>query len=123
MEFLKAHLATLRFTERSSLARIGIEMVVQGAPTVDGNRLLLSVEAFLYDHSFPNAPYWQKLLRPGVPVGRLFYAPATAKLSATEIWTAIRENPPQATQHNLDRFVRPRLFHAASGQLQRSIRA
>ena len=92
MEFLKTHLATLRFTERSSLARIGIEMVLKGAPTIDGNRILLSVEAFLYDHSFPNAPYWQKLLRPGVPVGRLFYAPASAKLSATEVWNAIREN-------------------------------
>src|SRR4051812_18590734 len=65
MEFLKAHLATVRFTERSSLARIGIEMIVKDGPKVDGNRILLTVEAFLYDHSFPNASFWQKLLRPG----------------------------------------------------------
>jgi predicted Rossmann-fold nucleotide-binding protein len=92
MDFLKAHLATLRYTERSSLARIGIEMILKGAPTLEGNRILLTVEAFLYDHSFPNASFWQKLLRPGVPVGRLFYAPPAAKLSSTEIWTAIQEN-------------------------------
>ncbi len=92
LDFMKSHLATLRFTERSSLARIGIELILQGKPTLDGNRVLLSVEAFLYDLSFPNAPYWQKLLRPGVPVGRLFHAPAPSKLTSTEIWTAIKEN-------------------------------
>lgn len=92
MEFLKAHLADLRFTERSSLARIGIEMIAQGAPTVDGHRLVLDVVCSLYDESFPNAPYWKKLLRPGVPAGRLFFAPAAAKLSTKEIWDAVQAN-------------------------------
>ena len=91
-EFLKVHLAALKFTERSSLARIGIEMLLHGAPVVDGNRLILEAEAFLFDPSFPNATYWKKLLRPGAPVGRLFYAPAAAKLSSTEIWAAIQAN-------------------------------
>ena len=92
LDFMKSHLATLRFTERSSLARIGIELIIQGKLVLDGNRVLLTVEAFLYDLSFPNAAFWQKLLRPGVPVGRLFHAPAAAKLTSTEIWTAIKEN-------------------------------
>ena len=92
MDFLKIHLAALHFTERSSLARIGIEMIRQGAIVVDNNRLLLEVEAFIYDKSFPNAAYWKKLLRPGTPVGRLFYAPASVKLSSTEIWAAIQAN-------------------------------
>jgi predicted Rossmann-fold nucleotide-binding protein len=92
LEFLIPRIPELRFSERSSLARIGIEMITTRAPALDGNRLVLAVEAFLYDHSFPNASYWQKLLRPGVPVGRLFHAPAAAKLSASEVWTAIREN-------------------------------
>jgi predicted Rossmann-fold nucleotide-binding protein len=91
-EFLKANLATLRFTERSSLARIGIEMIFHHAPAVEGNRLVLEAEAFIYDQSFPNAPYWKKLLRPGTPVGRLFHAPVSAKLSSTEIWAAIQAN-------------------------------
>jgi hypothetical protein len=75
MDFVKARLAEIHFTERSSLARIGIEMHLRGTPTVDGNRLLLEADAFIYDSNFPNAAYWKKLLRPGTPVGRLFYAP------------------------------------------------
>jgi predicted Rossmann-fold nucleotide-binding protein len=91
-EFMQAQLSALKFSERSSLARIGIEMLVRGAPRTDGNRVLLDAEAFIFDASFPNAPYWKKLLRAGVPVGRLFHAPAAAKLTAAEIWDAIREN-------------------------------
>ena len=90
--FMKEHLGDFKFTERSSLARIGIEMQVQGQPAVDGHRLALEADAFIYDTSFPNAPYWKKLLRPGTPVGRVFFAPAAAKLSTQEIWTAIKEN-------------------------------
>ncbi len=92
MDFLKAHLADLKFTERSSLARIGIEMLLQGAPVVDGHRILLEADAFIYDANFPNAPYWKKLLRSGTPVGRLFYAPPATKLSTGEIWAAIKAN-------------------------------
>lgn len=91
-DFLKAHLAELKFTERSSLARIGIEMLLKGGPVVDGHRLILKADAFIYDGSFPNAAYWKKLLRPGTPVGRLFYAPVAAKLSTGEIWEAIKQN-------------------------------
>ena len=91
-EFFKARVADFKFSERSSLARIGIEMLLQGHPVIDGHRVTLEAEAFIYDTSFPNAPYWKKLLRPGIPVGRLFFAPATAKLSAEEIWAAIKAN-------------------------------
>ena len=35
MDFLKAHLAEIHFTERSSLARIGIEMHLEGPPTIE----------------------------------------------------------------------------------------
>ncbi|MBI5771264.1 MAG: LOG family protein [Verrucomicrobia bacterium] len=91
-EFLKTSLASLRFTERSSLARIGIEMLIHGQPHIEGNRLELSADAFIYDSTFPNAPYWKKLLRVGAPVGRLFFAPPAAKLSTAEIWSAIKNN-------------------------------
>ena len=91
-DFLRRHLADLRFTERSTLARIGIEMLTQGCPVVDGNRLTLEAEAFLFDASFPNASFWKKLLRPGVTVSRLYYAPAAAKLTTAEIWEAVRDN-------------------------------
>jgi len=91
-DFLKRRVADLRFTERSTLARIGIEMLTQGCPTIEGNRITLEAEAFLFDSSFPNAAYWRKLLRPGVTVGRLYYAPAAAKLTTAEIWDAVRTN-------------------------------
>ena len=91
-EYLKAHLSSLRFTERSSLARIGIEMLIHGAPHVEGNRVELAADAFIFDTSFPNASYWKKLLRVGAPVGRLFHAPAEAKLATSAIWEAIQKN-------------------------------
>ena len=91
-EFQKAHLADLKFTERSSLARIGIEMLMQGPLHIEGNRLELQVDAFIYDPSFPNALYWKKLMRSGAPVGRLFHAPAAAKLTTAEIWDAVKTN-------------------------------
>ena len=91
-EFMKGRIAELKFTERSSLARIGIEMQLQRGLETDGNRLVLGVDAFAFDMSFPNAGYWKKLMRSGVPVGRLFHAPASLRLNSDEIWTAIREN-------------------------------
>ena len=92
LEALKPHLASLHFTERSTLARIGIEMITRGHPRVDGHRLVVHADAFLFDTSFPHASYWKKLLRIGTPVGRLFYAPEKAKLTTAEIWDAIQSN-------------------------------
>lgn len=91
-DFWQQHHERFKFTERSTLARIGIEMVTPSPPRLDGNRLLLDAEAFIYDQTVPHASYWPKLFRPGTPVGRLFHAPAEAKLSTDEIWQAIRAN-------------------------------
>jgi predicted Rossmann-fold nucleotide-binding protein len=91
-DFLKAHLAEIKFSERSSLARIGVELLIHGGLRVEGNRLELQADAFIFDASFPNASYWKKLMRVGAPVGRLYYAPVAAKLSTAEIWDALKEN-------------------------------
>lgn len=90
--FMQAHAATLKFTERSTLARIGIEMMATTPPVFLKHCVLLEAEAFLFDESFPHAAYWRELLIPGTPVGRLYHAPATAKLDATAIWDAVRAN-------------------------------
>ena len=125
-EFLQEHLGQLRFTERSALARIGIEMVAEGDLRVEKGRLLLDAEAFLFDESFPNATYWRKLLRLGTPVGRLYYAPASAKLSTAEIWTAITENriklPNTISIDRLGRvFITPhQVYYTISSRLPRS---
>jgi predicted Rossmann-fold nucleotide-binding protein len=92
LEFIVAHRAEIHFTERSTLARIGIEMLTSSEARVEHNRIVLDTDAFLFDPSLPNAPYWNKLLRPGTPVGRLFYAPESAKLSTNEIWDAVKDN-------------------------------
>ena len=92
LEFLKGNLAHLNFTERSTLARIGIEMTTLGSAELDAGRIVITAEAFLFDDSFPNAGYWKKLLLPGIPVGRLYYAPERAKLSTAEIWDAVQTN-------------------------------
>ena len=91
-EFWQKHHAEFKFTERSTLARIGIEMLTPNPPRIDGNRLILDAEAFIYDTTVPHADYWAKLFRPGTPVGRLYFAPAEAKLTTDEIWQAIRSN-------------------------------
>jgi len=92
LDFVLTHAGDVHFTERSTLARIGIEMISAAPPRADHNRLVLEVDAFLFDTSFPHAGFWRKLLRPGTPVGRLFYAPEAAKLSTNEIWEAVKDN-------------------------------
>src|SRR3954468_9427158 len=47
-DFLKGMLPALKFSERSSMARIGIEMLTHDQPRVEGNRLELEVDAFIY---------------------------------------------------------------------------
>lgn len=126
LDFLKTHLAALQFTERSSMARIGVEMLTHGSPHVEGNRLELEADAFIFDASFPNAAYWKKLMRVGSPVGRLFYAPAAAKLSTGEIWDALKENriklPNTISIDSLGRvFLTPhQLSYTLSQRLQRA---
>src|SRR5688572_20064982 len=66
-EFLKRQLGALKFSERSAMARIGIEMLTNGLPRVEGNRVELEVDAFIFDASFPNASFWKKLMRVGSP--------------------------------------------------------
>ena len=91
-DLMQTLLPRLKFTLRSTLARIGIEMLTLGEPVIEGHRILLEAEAFNYDPDFPNAPYWKKLLRLGLPVGRLFHAPAATKLTTAEIREAVDAN-------------------------------
>ncbi|MGA3006279.1 MAG: LOG family protein [Opitutaceae bacterium] len=107
LEFLGAHLAELHFSERSTLARIGIEMMPQGAPIIEGGRLVLQAEAFMFDPHFPTAAFFKKLLRPGVSAGRLFYAPDATKLSTAVIWEAVKDNRLKLPNTiSIDRFGR-----------------
>lgn len=125
-DFMQAQLGHLRFTLRSSLARIGIEMTIAGELQLEKGRILLEADAFLFDESFPHASYWKKLLRLGTPVGRLYFAPASAKLSSTEIWDALKENriklPNTISIDRLGRvFITPhQVFYTINPRLPRS---
>ena len=52
-EFIHARLNEIHFTERSTLARIGIEMITPGVPRLDRNRFILETDAFLFDPDGP----------------------------------------------------------------------
>ena len=105
--FVAERVGRIQFSERSSLARIGLEICAIHAPRLNKDRLVLNAEAFVYDPAFPCAPYFTELLKPGTPVGRLFYAPESHKLTSDEIWQALQDNRiklPNTT--SIDRFGR-----------------
>ena len=90
--FARAHLKDLQFSERSTLARIGIEVIAAKPPSLNRNRLLLQAKAFPYDTNFPVSTNLKDVLYPGTSIGRLFYAPEQNKLSSDEVWEALKEN-------------------------------
>jgi len=107
IELARSRLKKIQFSERSSLARIGLEIIATRSPRLNRDRLILECEAFLYDSSFPCAKYFRELLKTGTPAGRLFYAPESQKLSSEEIWDALSNNLiklPDTT--SIDRFGR-----------------
>ncbi|HEX9784746.1 MAG TPA: LOG family protein [Opitutaceae bacterium] len=107
VEFARAHCEQLQFSERSTLARVGIEVICPKPPKLEGSQLLLRGEAFVYDPTFPTASCFKNLLRRGTSAGRLYYAPEQNKLSATEVWQALRENHLKLPNSiSIDRFGR-----------------
>ncbi|MBK1878861.1 LOG family protein [Pelagicoccus mobilis] len=105
--FVADRLDKIQFSERSSLARVGIEIYAPRPPRLNRDRLILSGEAFVYDLDFPCAPYAERLLQPGTAAGRVFYAPESQKLNSDEIWQALQDNRiklPNTT--SIDRFGR-----------------
>ncbi|MDQ8182892.1 LOG family protein [Pelagicoccus sp. SDUM812005] len=105
--FVSERLESIQFSERSSLARIGIEIYTPKPPRINRDRLILEGSAFVYDTDFPCAPYASELLQAGIAAGRVFYAPESQKLTSDEIWQALQENRiklPNTT--SIDRFGR-----------------
>lgn len=92
LDFLRLHLRHLQFTERSTLARIGIEVLQKEPIRIKRGKLLLIAEAFVVDPAFPTWGHLPLLLTQGVPVGRIFYAPPSRKLSSEEVQECLRNN-------------------------------
>src|SRR5690625_566641 len=85
-------LPKLQFSERSRLARIGIELFLTGEIQIEKETIVAKAKAFVIDKEFPSFHYLPQLLRQGIEVGRLFHFPEKAKLNSEEIWEAIRDN-------------------------------
>lgn len=89
---LRDLLPKLQFSERSRLARIGIELFLTGGIHIEKNTIVAIAKAFVIDQEFPSFDCLPRLLHPGIEVGRLFHFPERAKLNSEEIWEAIRDN-------------------------------
>lgn len=107
LDFARAHTRKLQFSERSTLARMGIEVFSPQPPRLQRDKLTLQCEAFVYDRRFPSAACFRELMQPGLAVGRMFHAPEQNKLSSTEVWAALRENRIKLPNTlSIDRFGR-----------------
>jgi hypothetical protein len=86
LEFLSRHLDQLQFTERSRLARAGIEIFTVGPVRLEGDILVANAEAFVIDKSFPTFNCFRNLLKPGIAIGRLCYATESDQISSAQVW-------------------------------------
>ncbi|MCH6258565.1 LOG family protein [Puniceicoccaceae bacterium K14] len=92
IELAKSIRPHLQFSERSTLARVGIEILAPKPPRINKDRLILTCKSFVYDRSFPCMRFFKDLIKIGTAAGRLFYAPESQKLTATEVWDAHEKN-------------------------------
>lgn len=86
------HPDEVQFTERSTLARIGIDLIECEELRLNKGKVHLVFKAFVIGPEFPTWDYLPEILKPGIPVGRLFSLPKKNRLSATEITDAISQN-------------------------------
>lgn len=91
IERLKHNAENLVFSERSRIARLGIN--IQGnlprANRLAGNTLVLDLEASSVIPGYPGLDMLRDLFAPGLPVGRLVYLNPQALLTSTEVLDAI----------------------------------
>ena len=81
----------LVFSERSRIARLGVNIVGK-APSPDrlqGNKLILDLEASAVIQGYPGLDVLKDLFTPGLPVGRLVYLNPDALLTSEEVLAAI----------------------------------
>ena len=91
VERLKDKPEHLVFSERSRIARLGIQISCQ-SPTIDnlnGERLLLTQEATPVIPGYPGLDELRDLFDIGLPVGRLVFCDPEALLTSEEVLEAI----------------------------------
>ncbi|MFH0995083.1 MAG: hypothetical protein V1844_06235 [Pseudomonadota bacterium] len=90
---LKHQAEHLVFSERSRIARLGVN-ILGDAPSADrleGNTLLLDLQASAVIQGYPGLDVLKDLFTAGLPVGRLVYLNPDALLTSEEVLEAINQ--------------------------------
>ena len=84
--------ADLVFAARSRLARMGINILPLGTPEFNGRHGDLRLRIAAAIHSYGIAPHLERIVVPGLRVGRLVFCPMDNRLGSSAIHRLIREN-------------------------------
>ncbi|MCJ8502054.1 LOG family protein [Desulfatitalea alkaliphila] len=91
IERLRSHPGHILFSERSRIARLGVQITCE-PPTVDhlnGDRLVLTQTATAVIPGYPGLKRLSPFFGPGLPVGRLVFCDPEALLTSEEVLAAI----------------------------------
>ncbi len=82
----------LVFAARSRLARLGIDITPLGLPDFDGRRCDLRLSVVPAIRAYGMGEHLERLVVPGLKVGRLVFCPSENRLGSTQIHDLIRAN-------------------------------
>ncbi|MBN2885085.1 MAG: hypothetical protein JXM75_00055, partial [Chromatiaceae bacterium] len=82
----------LVFAARSRLARMGINILPVGTPDVSGERCALPLRLTAAIRSFGIGAHLERIVVPGLRVGRLVFCPMDKRLDSEAIHRLIRDN-------------------------------
>ncbi|AUB81652.1 LOG family protein [Candidatus Thiodictyon syntrophicum] len=102
-DLVRGRESELVFAARSRLARLGINITPLGDPVFNGRSCDLRLAVVAAIHAYGMAEHLDRLVVPGLAVGRLVFCPQDTRLSSTEIHGLIRDNQLQVpTGFSLD---------------------
>ena len=91
-DLVRGREAELVFAARSRMARLGINITPLGEPACNGHHCDLRLAVVAAIHAYGMAEHLERLVVPGLRVGRLVYCPRDTRLSSREIHDLIRDN-------------------------------
>lgn len=91
-DLVGGRLADLVFAARSRLARLGINILPLGDPDFDHDHCDLELRIVAAIHSYGIAAHLERIVVPGLRVGRLVFCPTDTRLGSAEIHRLIQDN-------------------------------
>ncbi len=102
-DLVRGRESELVFAARSRLARLGINITPLGEPVFDGHACALRLAVVAAIHAYGIGEHLERLVVPGLRVGRLVFCPEDTRLGSTAIHGLIRDNQLQVpTGFSLD---------------------